>query len=84
MNIGEAHLDQAGYTAKFTAYESLFERLLGPAQTLLCTETWQTGDYGRYEMTMFDEAERKKRREEVFPRDRRKAFEMGAALTGGG
>jgi multimeric flavodoxin WrbA len=81
MNVGEAQLERAGYTAKFKAYESLFERILGPAQTLLCTETWQTGDYGKYEMTMFNGAERKKRREEFFPGDRQRAFLMGAALV---
>jgi multimeric flavodoxin WrbA len=81
MNVGEAQLEQAGYSAKFKAYESLFERILGPAQTLLCTSTWQTEDYGKYEMTMFNGAERKKRREEVFPGDRQRAFLMGAALV---
>jgi multimeric flavodoxin WrbA len=81
MNVGEAHLEQAGYAAKFKAYESLFERVLGPTQTLTCTETWQTEDYGKYGMTMFNEGERKKRREEVFPRDLQKAFMMGAALA---
>jgi hypothetical protein len=32
---------------------------------------------------MFDGDARKKRREEVFPRDRQKAFEMGAELAAG-
>jgi multimeric flavodoxin WrbA len=82
MNVGEAQLEQTGYTAKFKSYESLFERVLGPAQSLLCTETWQTEDYGRYEMTMFNGEERKKRRDEVFPQDRKRAFAMGAAFTG--
>jgi multimeric flavodoxin WrbA len=82
MNVGEAYLEQTGYAAKFKAYESLFERVLGPAQTLTCTETWQTEDYGKYGMTMFNEGERKKRREEVFPQDRQRAFGIGASLAG--
>jgi multimeric flavodoxin WrbA len=80
MNIGGSLLDGAGYTAKFKAYEDNFDRYLGPAQTLVCTETWQTTDYGRYEMTMFNGEERKKRRDEVFPEDKRKAFDLGAGL----
>ncbi|MDR1031408.1 MAG: flavodoxin family protein [Treponema sp.] len=80
MNIGESMLDGAGYTAKFKFYEDSFDRFLGPAKTLVSTETWQTTDYGQYEMTMFDGEARKKRRDEVFPVDRRKAFELGAGL----
>jgi hypothetical protein len=53
---------------------------LGPAKTLVSTETWQTTDYGKYEMTSFNGDERKKRRDEVFPEDKRKAFELGAEL----
>jgi multimeric flavodoxin WrbA len=83
MNIPESSLESAGYTAKFKFYEDLFTRLMGPVKTLLSTETWQTGDYGKYGMTMFDEGERRKRREAVFPRDRQRAFEMGAEFCMG-
>jgi multimeric flavodoxin WrbA len=80
MNVGESMLDAAGYTAKFKSYEDLYDRLFGPAKTLVSTETWQTTDYGKYEMTMFDAGARKKRRDEVFPRDKQQAFELGAEL----
>jgi hypothetical protein len=36
---------------------------------------------GKYDMSMFDEAERKKRRNEVFPQDLRKAFSLGAGFV---
>jgi multimeric flavodoxin WrbA len=80
MNVGEAMLDVVGYTAKFKSYEDLYDRLFGPAKTLVSTETWQTTDYSKYEMTMFNADERKKRRDEVFPRDKQKAFELGSGL----
>jgi hypothetical protein len=83
MNIPEPALEPGGYTAKFRFYEDLFDRLLGPAVTLLSTETWQTEDYGRYGMTMFDEGDRRKRREEVFPLDRRRAFDLGRGFCAG-
>jgi multimeric flavodoxin WrbA len=81
MNVGEDFLDKVGYTEKFKGYEGMLGRTFGSAKTLLSTETWQTTDYGKYDMTMFDEAARKKRREEVFPQDRKKAFELGIGLT---
>ncbi|MDR2785816.1 MAG: flavodoxin family protein [Treponema sp.] len=81
MNIPEASLEQAGYTAKFTAYEALFTHIFGAAKTLLSTETLQTRDYARYGITMVSEADRKKRREDVFPGDCGKAFDMGAEFA---
>jgi multimeric flavodoxin WrbA len=81
MNVPEAFLDQVGYTAKFKEYEGLFGRVFGSARTLLSTETWQTTDYGKYGITMVSEEDRRKRREEVFPLDRAKAFDLGAGLV---
>jgi multimeric flavodoxin WrbA len=80
MNVGESMLDTIGYTAKFKSYEDTYDRFFGPARTLVSTETWQTTDYGKYEMSMFNAAERKKRRDEVFPTDKQRAFDMGAEL----
>jgi multimeric flavodoxin WrbA len=83
MNVPESALEPSGYTVKFKFYEDLFTRIMGPVKTLLSTETWQTEDYAKYGMTMFDEAARRKRREEVFPRDRQKAFELGTEICEG-
>jgi multimeric flavodoxin WrbA len=83
MNVPEAALEPGGYTVKFRFYEDLFNRIMGPARTLLSTETWQTEDYGKYGITMFDEEVRRKRREEVFPLDRRRAFDLGKEFCTG-
>jgi hypothetical protein len=47
------------------------------------TETLQLRDYSKtdWPWTMFDPAARKERHETVFPLDRQKAFDMGAALA---
>ncbi|GHU94890.1 flavodoxin [Spirochaetia bacterium] len=83
MNVSGSMLDSIGYTDKFKFYEARFNQLIGPAKTLVSTETWQTTDYSKYEMTMFDGDARKIRREEVFPQDKQKAFELGAGLMAG-
>jgi multimeric flavodoxin WrbA len=80
-NVLENHLESMGYRAKFDDYKRLFERFIGEAQVLVVTETLQVEDYAKYGMTMFDEAARKKRREEVFPLDCKRAFETGTALA---
>jgi multimeric flavodoxin WrbA len=82
MNVPEEGMKKHGYEEKFLFYEGRYNQLLGgPARTMYATETLQTNDYNNYEMSMFDEGTRKKRREEVFPRDLRKAFEMGAEMV---
>lgn len=84
MNVSEEEMRKNGYDQKFAFYEGRYNQLLGgPARTLVVTETLQTEDYGKYEMKMFDGAARKKRREEVFPADLQKAFDLGADLTNG-
>ncbi|GHU79027.1 flavodoxin [Clostridia bacterium] len=84
MNVPESALDEIGYSEKFRFYEERYEHVFGaPSKTLVSTETWQTEDYGKYHMSMFDGGARKKRREEVFPKDCEKAFALGAELAGG-
>jgi multimeric flavodoxin WrbA len=80
MNISEPSIPGAGYDVKFRFYEDRFNHLIGPAKTIVSTETWQVMDYSKYEMSMFDGEARKKRREEVFPGDLKKAFDMAAEL----
>jgi multimeric flavodoxin WrbA len=80
MNISGAAIPGAGYDVKFKFYEDRFNHLIGPAKTIVSTETWQVRDYAQYEMSMFDGEAREKRRKEVFPRDLKKAFDMGAEL----
>ena len=82
MNAGESSLEQSGYRAKFDGYAALFERMIGPATLLISTETQQTEDYSKYEMSRFDEAARKKRHDQVFPLDCNRAFKLGAELLG--
>lgn len=71
-----------GYDEKFAKYAETYNRLLGgPVTTIAVTETLQMNDYGAYEMSRFDVAARKKRREDVFPGELKKAFAWGADLA---
>jgi multimeric flavodoxin WrbA len=82
MNVGADALDRIGYTDRFEGYEQRFERIFdAPCHSLVVTETLQTDDYSKYHMTMFNEADRKKRREEVFPKDCERSFEIGKMLA---
>jgi multimeric flavodoxin WrbA len=55
--------------------------VFGACESLLSFETWQFQDYSKIVSDLFNVEERAKRRQEVFPQDCRKAFEMGARLV---
>ena len=62
-------------------YQKFFENIIGPTQTLISGNTLQINNYENYNWTIFDPEEKKKRREEVFPQERKKAFLLGADLA---
>ncbi len=49
--------------------------------TVESTETLRVKDYRKYHFASFNEAERKERREKVFPADCRKAYELGKSIA---
>lgn len=55
--------------------------MIGPAEYMDASETWQFDDYSKYAADMFDVGQRRKRHEEVFPEDCKKAFEMGKRIA---
>jgi NAD(P)H-dependent FMN reductase len=79
-NCPEDAYEKVGYTNLFARLEKTFERFVGPARTFYASETWQTEDYAKYRMTMFDVPARKKRREEVFPAQLEEVYRLGASL----
>ncbi len=82
MNVPESMTDKIGYNALFEKYKTMFGRF-GYEQTIAATETLQVNDYSKYHMASFNEAERKERREKVFPEDCRKAYELGKSMVKG-
>ena len=51
--------------------------IVGPTELIESNGVWQFDDYSKYDAAMFDVEERKKRRDEVFPLDLKRAYEMG-------
>jgi len=80
MNVREDYLERIGYAQNFKGMEKLLERFFGASETLLSTDTYQFEDYSKYVVTGFDPEAKAKRRQEVFPEDCRKAYEMGIRL----
>lgn len=80
-NAPEAMFSQIGYTQTFETYEMMLKSYFGNATHMVSSETLQVTDYSKYHMASFHEAERKKRREEVFPNDCLAAYELGKNIA---
>ncbi len=81
MGVTESMVKEWGYDRVFTGNEAIFERIFGASETLLATDTYQFNDYSKYVATAFNEADKAKRRQEVFPQDCKKAFNLGVKFA---
>ncbi|MDD3247302.1 MAG: flavodoxin family protein [Methanosarcina sp.] len=81
MGVTEEYFDMFGLKKTIEVNEYMAKRIFGYSESLCCTDTYQFDDYSKYVGDMFDPEEKAKRREEVFPQDCKKAFEMGARFV---
>jgi multimeric flavodoxin WrbA len=78
MNLGEEHAQNMGLADLVINKTKFFmEMVFGPCEIQLCYDTLQYDDYDLHGNTLFDGAAKKRRREEVFPKDLEQAFELG-------
>ena len=81
MNLTEELAKEMGYERMFKNNEALLERFFGPCESLMCYDTLQFDDYSKYAARKFDEKAKRKRHEEIFPKDCERAFELGVRLV---
>lgn len=80
--IMTSNAPDAYYADLMKGYQQTLSRFVGPAQVLRSGNTLQVKDYEKldWEWTMFDPAEKRRRREEVFPQELARAYELGFTL----
>lgn len=83
MNVDDKRLKSMGYEQNFKNTEGALGRIFGSFESLYVTDTYQFSDYSKYVVTAFDPIEKAKRREEIFPIDCKKAFDIGVRFAGG-
>ncbi|MBU2699995.1 multimeric flavodoxin WrbA [Sporomusaceae bacterium BoRhaA] len=81
MNVNESQMKEMGYNYHLQTIEWAMKRIFGSSESLFVTDTYQFDDYSKYVATKFNSEEKAKRRQEEFPRDCKKAFEMGARFV---
>jgi multimeric flavodoxin WrbA len=70
-----------GVSQSVKTTENVMARIFGSCESFFVTDTYQFSDYSKYVSTAFDPEEKKKRRDEQFPIDCKKAYELGARLV---
>jgi multimeric flavodoxin WrbA len=81
MGLNTDGMIERGYEQQFKATEMLLERIFGASEYLCVTDTYQFDDYSKYVATAFKPEEKAKKRNEEFPKDCQKAYDMGVRLT---
>jgi multimeric flavodoxin WrbA len=77
----EAMAAERGWSRSLAEIGGFMDGILGPVETLMAYDMFQFDDYSKYVATRIDPAQKAARRRDVFPQDRRKAFELGARLV---
>jgi hypothetical protein len=81
MNATEERVKEFGLDQRIGPNEMILKMLFGASESLFSFDTYQFMDYSKVVEDLFDPEKKAKRREEVFPRDCEKAFEMGARFA---
>ena len=64
-------------------YKQTLSRFVGPTELFISGDTLQLKDYSKtdWQWTLFNPEAKQKRHDEIFPQERRKAYEQGASLV---
>ncbi|MBQ6981466.1 MAG: flavodoxin family protein, partial [Synergistaceae bacterium] len=77
----EEGIKDFGYLKVFDETRRFLEQLFGYSETLYAYNTYQFSDYSRYDVAEVIEPMKAKWRDEHFPEDLRKAYELGKRLV---
>ncbi len=83
MGLTEELMNEFGYNQRFASMDRLLTMIFGSSEKLLSFDTYQFEDYSKVVASRFNPEEKLKRRQEIFPKDCQKAFEMGVRFARG-
>ena len=79
-NASEEFYDKIGYDRMIDGYRNMLSNMVGPTKVMVYGNTLQVNDYDKYNWTMFDPEEKKKRHDSQFTIQKEKAFSLGAEM----
>ncbi|WP_292424133.1 flavodoxin family protein [Methanoregula sp.] len=77
----EEMVREMGFDRNAQLTEMAMARIFGSCESMFVTDTLQFDDYSKYVSTRFDPEEKKKHRDEQFPKDCKKAYALGIRLV---
>jgi len=77
MNMDEELAQNMGLADHMNKTKFFMEMVFGPCEMQICYDTLQYDDYESHGNVFFDGAAKKRRHEEVFPKELERAFELG-------
>ena len=81
MNMGKELAASMGMAEHLKNTKFFMEMVFGPCEEQICYDTLQYNDYEAYGNVLFDGDAKKRRHEEVFPKDLEQAFELGQRMA---
>ena len=81
LGATEDQMKLLGIDRHLNMVEMFMERTFGEAESLFVTDTYQFDDYSKYESSRFNVEEKAKRRREEFPKDCKRAYDMGVRFA---
>jgi multimeric flavodoxin WrbA len=83
MGLTAEMMQEMGYIPYFKRHDMILKRLYGDSEYMCSFDTYQFDDYSKVLSTRFDPVKKQKRRDEIFPVDCQRAFDMGVRFAGG-
>jgi multimeric flavodoxin WrbA len=81
LGAPEERMKQMDFDQPARINEMVLKVIFGSSETLLVNDTYQFDDYSKYETSGVNVDAKTQRRQEVFPADCQKAYEMGRRLA---
>ena len=83
MGADENRVKDMEYEAQFRLTAMILERIFGPSEWFMVTDTLQFDDYTKYVSSGFDPEAKAQKHRKVFPQECKKAFDLGKRLGKG-
>lgn len=81
MNCPKDMMENWNYPAILSDTANTMKQIMGYNELLYICNTYQFNDYSRYEMNLFNEADKRAYRDEHFEKDLENAYELGKRLV---
>lgn len=81
MNVTESQMKQMRYDKHLGTYKIILKMILGASESLFSNDTYQFDDYSEVVADAFNVEKKAKSRQEMFPKDCEKAFQMGVKFS---